>query len=137
MRLEACPREGSPLPLPVIFAGILLLAGALGALWVALGLPLPPCLLRQATGIPCPTCGAGRMAGSLLHGDLLGALGWNPLMFLAGAGILTAGAVSGVRKLAGAPGLRVVLTAGEKRWARIGAVLLLVSGWVYLVAAGI
>ena len=137
MRLETCPRGGFVPPLPVIYAGILLLAGGLGALWLALGFPVPGCPLREATGIPCPTCGGGRMARSLLELDLLGALRWNPLLFLTGVGILAGGVVSAVRWLSGAPGVRLALTAGERVWVRIGVVLLLVSAWVYLLFAGI
>ena len=36
------------------------------------------CLFRQLTGIPCPSCGSTRSVLSLLHGDLIGALIWNP-----------------------------------------------------------
>ena len=36
------------------------------------------CLFKQITGIPCPSCGSTRSVLSLLHGDLTGALIWNP-----------------------------------------------------------
>lgn len=51
------------------FAGIgALLAGA-----HALGYELAvPCLLSQATGVPCPACGVTRGAAALLRGDVPG-----------------------------------------------------------------
>lgn len=36
------------------------------------------CLFRHLTGIPCPSCGSTRAALSLLHGDLLNSIMWNP-----------------------------------------------------------
>jgi hypothetical protein len=77
------------------------------------------------------------MARSLLELDLLGALRWNPLLFLTGAGILAAGVVSAIRWLSGAPGVRLELTAGERVWVRIGVVVVLLAAWGYLLLAGI
>jgi hypothetical protein len=47
-------------------------------------LPLPVCLLRKFTGIPCPFCGSTRSLAALAHGEIAAALGWNPLTFFAG-----------------------------------------------------
>ncbi len=43
-----------------------------------------PCLLRTLTGLDCPFCGATRMAGALLHGDLAAAVQFNAPVLLAG-----------------------------------------------------
>ena len=40
---------------------------------------LPPCIFHETTGLHCPGCGATRSLNSLLHGDLLSALDFNPL----------------------------------------------------------
>jgi hypothetical protein len=40
------------------------------------------CIIKQATGIPCPSCGSTRSVEALLHGNVLEALKWNPLGFL-------------------------------------------------------
>ena len=37
------------------------------------------CMIKYATGIPCPSCGSTRSAYSLLSGDLLSAIYINPL----------------------------------------------------------
>jgi hypothetical protein len=36
------------------------------------------CLFRLFTGIPCPSCGSSRAILSLLHGNLIQSLNWNP-----------------------------------------------------------
>ncbi|QES49211.1 hypothetical protein DEJ50_16760 [Streptomyces venezuelae] len=41
---------------------------------------LPQCPWRWATGLSCPACGGTRMAYSLLHGDLAGAVRANALL---------------------------------------------------------
>ena len=62
------------------------LAASLGGLglataWLGLGLPWPFCIFHALTGHPCATCGATRAGIALFHGDLRGALLWNPMMF--------------------------------------------------------
>lgn len=79
VRLRA--RAGA-LPLGALLGGI----GVLGALTVrVLGLDhlgLSLCALKSVTGVPCPTCGATRAVGQLVHLDLWGALQMNPLVTL-------------------------------------------------------
>jgi hypothetical protein len=36
------------------------------------------CLFKRVTGIPCPSCGSTRSVLSILEGDFIGALLWNP-----------------------------------------------------------
>ena len=42
----------------------------------------PPCIFHHITGLYCPGCGSTRAIHALLHGDLLGALRFNPLTLL-------------------------------------------------------
>jgi hypothetical protein len=44
---------------------------------------LPPCPLYALTGIYCPGCGTARALYSLLHGNVIAALGFNPLLVVA------------------------------------------------------
>lgn len=44
--------------------------------------PLPFCLLRHFTGIPCPFCGSTRCLLALAHLEFTRALRFNPLVFL-------------------------------------------------------
>jgi Protein of unknown function (DUF2752) len=39
----------------------------------------PGCIFHQCTGLYCPGCGATRATYELLHGNLAGAFGYNPL----------------------------------------------------------
>lgn len=57
----------------------------LGALVLAFrfGVPLPPCRLREATGVPCPTCGSTRLLEELAAGDVPAAAAANPAVFVA------------------------------------------------------
>lgn len=36
------------------------------------------CLIKQATGVPCPSCGSTRSIASIFQGHILDALYWNP-----------------------------------------------------------
>ena len=36
------------------------------------------CLVKQVTSIPCPSCGTTRSIFSLLEGNIMGAIQWNP-----------------------------------------------------------
>lgn len=62
----------------------------------------PPCLFLYFTGCYCPGCGALRALHRLLHGDPLGAFGYNPLTILALPLIAVAGA-AGLTKAVGRP----------------------------------
>jgi len=104
--------------------------------WLQSGLPTPLCPLHALTGIPCPTCGSTRAASSLLHGNFILALSWNPLMTLVLTGaafyILYAAAVV-IGKL---PRLRwCSLSRVESRWVRITPFFLLAVNWGYLLLA--
>ena len=127
MRLDP---EKSPLPRLLVFPfGIL-------AVFVVrfkpdLILNLAHCPLRDMTGVPCPTCGGTHAAVALAHGRWTDALAANPLVAvgLALFGIwLLAGVLATV-----APGLRrdLVLTSREKKTARILAVSLFLSAWIW------
>lgn len=45
--------------------------------WLACG-KIPPSMLREIFGIPCPTTGCTRSLASLLHGNVTASLLWNP-----------------------------------------------------------
>jgi hypothetical protein len=42
----------------------------------------PPCALHWLTGWHCPGCGSTRAVHALLHGNVLAALGFNPLLVI-------------------------------------------------------
>lgn len=66
---------------------ILLMACLAGYIWIALSLNHSSpnssvCLLKNVTGVPCPSCGSTRSVLSIIHGSPLEALYWNPLGFI-------------------------------------------------------
>ncbi len=124
--------EKSPLPRLLVFPfGILAVFGlAIVRFKPDLVLHLAHCPLRDLTGMPCPTCGGTHTAVALAHGRLADAFAANPLVAV---GLV----VFGIWLLIGVlttmvPGLRrdLVLTSGEKRTARILAVLIILGAWI-------
>jgi len=122
--------------LGTLFGGVMVLAAGLAALWLRLGLPQPACHFRNWTGVPCPTCGSTRMVEALLRGEIVAALGWNPLVFLALAGVAVWAVVSTVNRLFGLPALRVIFGSRERQLLRVGAVTVLAAAWAYLIWRG-
>ena len=119
----------------LLWGGVLGSAGMLAAGWLALGLPTPLCPFHVLTGLPCPSCGMTRAAGALLHGDLPGAVAWNPL-----GSLLLCGAILYVAYAAVVVSLRLRRVCwsggcGGGRW-RLAALLLLGLNWLYLLVAG-
>ena len=64
--------------------GLLAAAANLAMRWQV---PLPFCALRKLTGIPCPACGSTRSLLAWTHLDPVAAFLFNPLFFLACAGV--------------------------------------------------
>jgi hypothetical protein len=132
MRLERRVRERGTLPVGALIGGALAVGGALAAAWLRLGLPRPVCLLREWTGVPCPTCGTTRLIEDLLSGDILGALAWNPLVFLIMTAVAVWAVLSAARFAFGLPTWRVVLSPRERFGARALALAALVGGWAWV-----
>jgi hypothetical protein len=114
-----------------------LVAGlALGATLVRFALhlhvPLPFCMLRRVTGVPCPACGSTRSLIAWTHFDPLEAFLFNPLFFVLTLGVAGwAGAVladrwCGTRWL---PRLQTL----QGRWFSLRLLIpLIVANWLYL-----
>lgn len=54
---------------------------ALSALYALTGVGLP-CPFRMATGWDCPLCGGTRLGTALLHGDVVAAFSYNPVVLV-------------------------------------------------------
>jgi hypothetical protein len=113
------------------FAGmLLLLAGARVSL--AWPIPLPFCLLKRITGIPCPFCGTTRCLQACSRLDLAAALHSNPLALVVSVGIAAwfiAWAVDRLWNLRWLGALRRALQVRALKFGLIGALFL---NWVYL-----
>ncbi len=113
---------------------------ALPALWLALGgiilllaprtgLTLPPCLFKRLTGWPCPSCGFTRGTLAFLHGHLVQAWLYNPLLF---SFLGTASAIVFIRALTG-KSPRVLLTRAERAAAWATMSILFAANWLYVI----
>jgi Protein of unknown function (DUF2752) len=104
-------------------------------LWLNIGLPWPRCWFRCLTGLPCPTCGATRCALALGHGDLIGALRQNPLMFICYCVTLVVNVYAAVVLLFRLPRPRLAsLPAEFKRALAAFVIIALGANWIYLLA---
>lgn len=114
-----------------------LTSSLVGIVWLAWSLPVPLCGLKQFTGIPCPGCGATRCCRALFHGDLPRALAMNPLVFAAAAFYLLYMVYSAIIIIFRLPRLRVVsITPRWARGLRIGAIVIILANWLWLVVDG-
>ena len=137
MRLVPAPAGRDPVPYPLIFGAITLLAAAAAWLrisWTAGWIP-PLCLFRVWTGFPCPACHATRALASLLAGRPGAALALNPLVTLVALGCLAAALLSVLRRLAGCRPLIVQLEPREAAPLRFAALAALAANWIYLIAS--
>jgi hypothetical protein len=132
MRVELVPvsrRWPWPLWALGLFAAWLSLAAAAFFLGRSVGVDAPPCLFKKITGLPCPTCGAGRGALCIAKGDLLG--GWlhNPLLFTLLGGVAAAALLRMTTKRT----LRWHLTPTQKRMLLRLFLALVLANWAYVI----
>jgi hypothetical protein len=127
-------RPGAP-PLGAIFAAIGLLAAA--AVWTLRldRLPLTLCVFKGLTGLPCPTCGSTRALGRLFALDFAGALAMNPFTTLL-ALVVAAWALADLALLPTRRALELDVSPRLGFALRVGALVLFLANWVYLLAAG-
>jgi hypothetical protein len=133
IRIEA--REERWAAAPMLAVGLGVVAAAVSLLHLD-RLPFSFCFFKTVTGIPCMTCGTTRAFGRLASFDLPGALRVNPLATVVVLGVLAYAAVD-LALLAGGRRLTLSLTATQARWLWIGAGVLLLVNWMYLIVAGI
>lgn len=83
----------------------------------------PPCPFHAMTGLHCPGCGTLRALHQLLHGNLLAALGLNPLTVLLLPPIAYSFLSGMVRVVSGRAAPRVLLPAAWI-WTLLGVIVL-------------
>lgn len=127
-------RTGGP-PLGVVFGGIGLVAAGAIALLRLDRLPLTLCVFKGLTGLPCPTCGSTRALARLFGLDFAAALAMNPFTTLA-AVVVAAWALADLVLLPSRRSLDVSVSPRLAPVLRVGALVLFLANWVYLMAAG-
>jgi hypothetical protein len=137
MKFERRSREQSGQAVGALVGGLLVAFALPAAAWLHFGLPLPVCLFRESTGIPCPTCGSTRLIESLLSGRILEAATMNPLIFAALVAVLSWALLSTARVVLGLPVWRVVLGRWERRMLLFLAVVAALANWAYVIARSI
>lgn len=121
-----------------LWLGVSLATTAVAAGWISAGLPLPGCLFHALTGWPCPGCGSTRALLAAAHGDLGGALRWNPLAVAALVGALLYNVYAGAVLLLKLPRLRFAVRSPKAAAAlRVFAAALILVNWLYLFRAGV
>lgn len=100
-----------------------------------------PCLIHHATGLPCPSCGSSRAVLSLLHGDVLQSVYWNPLGLII-LGIMVISPVWIFRDLlTGSDSFYRFYRRAESwlriRWVATAAIVLVLSNWIWTISKGI
>ena len=134
MRLIRVDRAGRRWP-QVGFAPV-----AVGVAWAALvgvfvlvkpaGSEATLCLFRNATGLPCPTCGSTRAALAVADGRLPEAVVLNPLMTVA----ILVGVVWLTVRIGFARRIELDLTGPARGLAWGAMALLLAANWVWVIA---
>lgn len=114
-----------------------LFALPLGAWLVQTGtITLPTCGLKAAFNLPCLSCGATRATLNLLHGDLLTAIAYQPMIILIYVLLLGWGAVSTWALIKG-HSINFDMTRAQTWAVRSLFVIIPIANWTYLVHAGI
>lgn len=85
----------------------------------------PTCPFLALTGYYCPGCGALRAMASLTDGDVVAALGYNPLAVAAVAGLLVVFGFWVARQWAGRPKLTIT-----RPWVTTALALLVIAFWI-------
>jgi len=137
MRVVPAPRGRDRVPYALIFGAVTLLAAA--AAWIRITATtewIPAlCLLRVATGIPCPACHSTPALSALLTGRIGAALAFNPLITLLALGSVAAALGSAARRLAGRPALTLRTSQREETALRFAAIAAIAANWIYLLVS--
>lgn len=122
-------------PLVALLGAAIVLGGVVASLLHLDRFPLPMCVFKAVTGVPCLTCGATRALVRLAHFDALGALAMNPLVALGALAMVPWAVADAALALRGRT---LVLDVGPAlgRLLRWSVLPLVLANWAFLIAAG-
>ncbi len=107
-------------------AGFAAFGVGISALYATTGYGLG-CPFRALTGWECPFCGGTRLGSALLHGDVVAAFWFNPVVFV-GLVLLSVLGVVWLAEVAGGPRLRLPTKVADRLQAIRPNAWLLVAG---------
>ena len=132
MRVLLKKRSPNQIEFGILYGGIALIP--LLAAWIMPAVVLlPSCAFQGLFGIPCPTCGATRSIMYLAHGNIVAALAMHPLIAVSMVAAILYSLYSLITLANGVPRVHIALTDQEKDVLRIGAVLIVLINWTYLI----
>lgn len=114
-----------------IWGGLALATVALSPLWIHFIGLLRPCIFREVTGIPCPSCGTTRGVLALMDGRVLDALALNPMMATAFVVFLAGGMIAPL--WAWRDGRLPRIGHPLPIWIRVAIVVVILANWAWVV----
>ena len=126
------PKKQGVASLPLYWMGGMLAALVIAPLAYRGLLPVPPCMLRKFTGIPCPFCGATRCLIALSDMRWEQAFLLNPLVFIIFVVVAGCGALWLLERISGGSWLASFITRARNRcrWPVLLALVLL--NWFFV-----
>jgi hypothetical protein len=120
-----------PWPLWAVLIVLVWFGSGAGTVWLSYHFDrqVQLCLIKRLTGYPCPTCGFTRGGLSLLHGHIIRAWLYNPLLFSVLSLFV---AVTGIRVFF-ARGIKISLTKNERIFFWILMIVLFFTNWAYVI----
>jgi hypothetical protein len=99
------------------------------------------CLFKRITGIPCPSCGSTRSVLSILKGDFIGALLWNPFGLIIMSILLMAPVWILFDMVFKKDSLLQVYNRAEiflrRKWIAMPLILLVILNWIWNIYKGL
>lgn len=93
------------------------------------------CLIKQTTGIPCPSCGSTRSMVELLDGNFMSSLQWNPFGWLILPVMLISPFWIAADMISGRNSLfrfyQLVERKFSTKWFAIPAIALVLANWIW------
>ncbi len=98
------------------------------------------CMIKQVTGVPCPSCGTTRAVAELFHGHVLSSLRWNPFGIIVALIMVVSPIWIGIDLLRGTDSLFRAYGATERfigrRWPAIVLGGLVLANWIWNIVKG-
>lgn len=101
-----------------------------------------PCIVKHATGIPCPSCGTTRAVVELTRGNVVQSLLINPFGILAAAALFLLPLWIFTDRIKNNDSFFrfyrwIEKVFSERRWVSVPAVLLVIANWIWNISKGL